>query len=65
MYDIYDIVKVELYSCNKGEYLVSVSHVITLIQPKCTKTTEPEDEHCVLQCIRYKQQISIYVMLYP
>ena len=28
IYDIYGIVKVEKYSCNKGEYLVSISHVI-------------------------------------
>ena len=31
MHDICDIVKVEYCSCNKGEYIVSVSHVITLI----------------------------------
>ena len=28
MYDIYGIVKKEKYSCNKGEYFVSISHVI-------------------------------------
>ena len=31
LYDIYGIVKVEQYSRNKGEYFVSVSHVISLI----------------------------------
>ena len=51
MYDIYDIVKVGYNSYNKGEYFVSISHVITLILPKCAKTREPEDKHCVLQCI--------------
>ena len=50
MYNIYGIVKVEYYSYNIGEHLVSVSHVITLIPPKCAKTREPEDEHCVSQC---------------
>ena len=54
MYNIYGIVKVENYSCNKGEYFVSVSHIITLILPKCTKTREPKDEHCVLQCTQYR-----------
>ena len=37
MYDIYGVVKAEYNSCNKGEYFVSVSHVITLIPPKCAK----------------------------
>ena len=50
MYDIYGIVKVDYYSCNKGEYFVSTSHVITLIPPKHAKTREPKEEHCVLQC---------------
>ena len=49
MYDIYGIVKVE-YSHNKGEYFVSISHVITLILPKCVKTREPKDKLCVSQC---------------
>ena len=44
MYDIYGIVKVDSYSCNKGEYFVSISHVINLIPPKCAKTREPKDE---------------------
>ena len=30
MYDTYGIVKVEKYSYNKGEYFVSISHVISL-----------------------------------
>ena len=54
MYNIYGIVKVDYYSCNKGEYLVSISHVITLILPKCVKTREPEDKHCVSQCNQYR-----------
>ena len=52
MCDSYGIVKVDYYSCNKGEYFVSISHVITLIPPKCVKTRESKD--CVLQCIQYK-----------
>ena len=48
------VIKVEYYSCNKGEYFASISHLITLIPPKCAKTREPEDKHCVLRCIRYK-----------
>ena len=30
MCDIYGIVRIEKYSYNKGEYLVSISHVISL-----------------------------------
>ena len=54
MYDIYGIVKAEYYSCNKGESIVSISHVITLIPLKCVKTREPRDEHCVSWCNPYK-----------
>ena len=55
---IYDIViKVDYCSYNKGEYFVSISHVIILILPKCVKTREPEDKHCVLLCTLYKEQI--------
>ena len=50
MYDIYGIVKVEYGNYNKGEYFVSVSHIFTLIPPKCAKTREPKDKHCVSQC---------------
>ena len=32
MYDTYGIVKIEKYSYNKGEYFVSISHVIFLIK---------------------------------
>ena len=32
MYDIYGIVKVEIYSCNKGEYFVSMSHYLSYIK---------------------------------
>ena len=61
MYDIYGIVKVKLYSYNKGEYFVSISHIIVSILPKCAKTREPKDKCCVSQCIRYRKQISIYM----
>ena len=50
MYDNYGIVKIEIYSYNKGEYFVSICHVIPYIPPKCVKTREPKDKHCVLQC---------------
>ena len=50
MYDNYGIAKIEIYSDNKGEYFVFVSHFISLILPKCVKTREPEDEYFVLQC---------------
>ena len=43
MCNIYGIVKVEYNSYNKGEYFVSISHVIILILPKCAKTREPKD----------------------
>ena len=49
LYDVYGIVKVENYSCNKGEIFVFTICVITLILPKCVKTREPKDEHCVSQ----------------
>ena len=52
MYDIYGIVKVEYSSYNKGDYFVSISHIIILILPKCATTREPKDKHCVLQCTR-------------
>ena len=32
---------------------MSVSHIILSILPKCVKTREPKDEHCVLQCTQY------------
>ena len=53
MYDVCGIVKIEKYSNNKGKNFVSVSHVIPPILPKCAKTREPEDEHCVLQFTQY------------
>ena len=52
MYDVYGIVKVEKYGNNKGKK--SVSHIIPPILPKCAKTREPKDEHCVSQCTGYK-----------
>ena len=63
MYDIYGIVKVEYNSYNKGEYFVSISHVITSITPKCAMTREPEDDHCVSQCTQ--EYLNIYMTLYP
>ena len=33
---------VEYCSCNKGEYFVSIGHVIILMLPKCAKTREPK-----------------------
>ena len=49
---MYSIVKVEIYSSNKGRYFVYSSHASFYIPPKYTlpKTREPEDKHCVLQC---------------
>ena len=53
MYDMYGMVKIEKYSCNKGENFVLESCIIPPILPKCGKIREPEDEHCVLQCTQY------------
>ena len=50
MYDIYAIGKVEYCSCNKGEYFVSIGHVIILILPKSVKTRGPKDKCCVSWC---------------
>ena len=63
MYDIYGIVKVEYCSYNKGECFVSIGRVIILILPKCLKTRESKDEHCVSQCI--EEQSNTYMTLYP
>ena len=38
MYYVYGIVKIEKYSCNKGEYFVFMSNVIPSILPNCVKT---------------------------
>ena len=35
---------------NNRVLIVSICHVMPSILPKCAKTREPEDEHCVLQC---------------
>ena len=53
MHDVYGIVKLQKSSNNKGFIIVSVSHVIPSIPPKCAKTREPEDERCVSQCTRH------------
>ena len=42
MYDIYGIVKVEFYSCNKGEYFVHISHI------NSSPAKEPGDKCFVL-----------------
>ena len=52
MYSIYGIVKIEKSSNNKRFIVVSVSHIFTLIPPKCAKKREPEDKHCGLQYSR-------------
>ena len=54
MYDVYGILKIEKYSNNKGKKFLSMSHIIPPILPKCAKTREPKDEHCVSQCTQYK-----------
>ena len=46
----YGIVKIGIYSHNKGKYFVCNCHVISYVLPKCVKTREPKDKHCVLQC---------------
>ena len=51
------VIKVDYCSYNKGEYFVSISHIIILILPKCGKIRKPKDKHCVLQCTLYKEQI--------
>ena len=43
MYDVYGIVKIEKYSCNKGKILVFESRIIHSIPPKHAKTREPKD----------------------
>ena len=47
MNDVYGIVRIEKYSYNKGEYFVSISHIISLIK-------EPKDECCVLWYTQYR-----------
>ena len=45
------IVIIEIYSNNKSVYtLYTVVVSLSYILPKCAKTGEPKDEHCVLQC---------------
>ena len=40
--------------------VIYISHVsVSLMLPKCVKTREPKDEHCVSWCT------PIYVTLYP
>ena len=53
MYDVYGIVKVEIYGCYKGEHFVFESGIIPSIPPKHVKTRKPKDEHCVSQCTWY------------
>ena len=45
------IVIIEIYSNNKlVNTLSTVVASLSYILPKCAKTREPEDEHCVLWC---------------
>ena len=47
---MHGIVKIEIYKYNKRvNTLYSVVASPSYILPKCVKTREPEDEHCVLQ----------------
>ena len=49
---IYGIVKIEIYSYNKEvNTLYTVVMFTYYILPKCVKTREPEDKHCVSWCI--------------
>ena len=47
---LYGIVKIGIYSHNKGTYFVCNCHVSSYILLKCAKTREPKDEHCVPSC---------------
>ena len=48
---IYGIVKTEIYSYNKEvNTLYTVVMFTYHIPPKCVKTREPKDKHCVSQC---------------
>ena len=48
---MHGIVIKEIYSYNKYvNTLYTVVMSLPYILPKCVKTREPEDEHCVLQC---------------
>ena len=48
---MHGIVITVIYSCNKKvNTLYTVVMSFSYILPKCAKTREPEDEHCVLQC---------------
>ena len=46
---VYGIEKIEIYSYNKEvNTLYTVVMFTYYILPKCAKTRQPEDEHCVL-----------------
>ena len=45
---LYGIVETGIYSHNKGIYFVCNCHVSSYKPPKCVKTRESKDEHCVL-----------------
>ena len=48
---MHGIVIIEIYSCNiKVITLYTVVVSPSYILPKCVKTREPKDEHCVLWC---------------
>ena len=48
---MYGIEKIKVYSYNKEvNTLYTVVTFTYYILPKCVKTREPKDEHCVSQC---------------
>ena len=50
MYLCYGIVMIEIYSYNKEKNTLYTFVTLSFyILPKCAKTRESEDEHCVLQ----------------
>ena len=60
---IYAIVKIEIYSYNKEvNTMYTVVMFTYYILPKCAKTREPKDEHCVLGA---PIQATINMTLYP
>ena len=60
MYDIYDIVKVEKYSYNKGEYFVSICHMIFL-----SNNRDPKTSIVYHSALDTDDIIQLYVTLYP
>ena len=55
---IYGVVKIERYSYNKEvNILYTVVTFTYYIPPKCVKTREPKDEHCVSWCTHTSNNI--------